>query len=100
MGRADYLRLGDWNAACFACGFKFKASELRRQWQGFYTCRSCWEPRQPQDFVRAQADIQTAPWSQQAQETWVSGDPLITEQSPTLDPDYILTETSYPLTTE
>ena len=63
-GRADFLREGDWNARCYMCGFKFKASDLKRTWQGFYSCRNCWEARQPQDFVRAVPDVQTAPWVQ------------------------------------
>lgn len=64
MGQADYLKLGDWNAVCFTCGFKFKASMLRKNWQGFYECQSCHTPRQPQDFVRGVADTQSPPWVQ------------------------------------
>lgn len=26
-------------------------------------CKEDWEPRQPQDFVRARIDIQAVPWS-------------------------------------
>ena len=64
MGRADYYKLGDYNAVCYECGRKFKASTLKLHWQGYYVCPEHWEPRQPQDFVRAQADIQTPPWAQ------------------------------------
>ena len=63
-GRADYLELGDWNAACSMCGRKRKASELVKNWQGYYRCPEHNEPRQPQDFVRGEADIQTPPWVQ------------------------------------
>ena len=63
-GRADYLALGDWNAACYFCGRKRKASEMRRYWSGFWVCPEHWEPRQPQDFVRGVQDIQTVPWVQ------------------------------------
>lgn len=63
-GKADYLQLGDWNAVCYQCGRKFKASELRRHWQGYYVCDKHWEPRHPQDFVRGVQDIQTPPWAQ------------------------------------
>lgn len=62
--RADYLALGDWNAACWQCGRKRKASELRRHWQGYWVCAEHWEPRQEQDFVRATLDTQTPPWTQ------------------------------------
>lgn len=64
MGRADYLAPGDWNAMCSRCGGKFKASMLRKHWQGMWRCPKCWEPRQPQDFVRAIPDVQTPPWVQ------------------------------------
>ncbi len=64
MGRADYLDLGDWNAICYRCGRKRKASTMQRQWQGYWVCQEHWEPRQPQDFVRGIVDIQTPPWVQ------------------------------------
>lgn len=63
-GRTNYYAPGDWDAVCYICGFKSKASSMVRYWSGFYTCQSCWEPRQPQDFVRSIPDIQTAPWQQ------------------------------------
>ena len=64
VGRADHLVLGDWNAVCFECGRKRKASQLKKHWQGYYVCPEHWEPRQPQDFVRALPDRQTPPWTQ------------------------------------
>jgi hypothetical protein len=64
MGRADYLRLGDFNAICYQCGFKRKASEMEKNWQGYYVCPEHNEPRQTQDFVRAIPDVQTTPWAQ------------------------------------
>lgn len=63
-GRADYLALGDWNVVCYECGFKRKASMMKRHWQGYYVCPEHWEPRQTQDFVRAIPDTQTPPWTQ------------------------------------
>lgn len=63
-GKADHLDLGDYNAVCFECGRKFKASMLMKHWQGYFVCESCWEPRQPQDFARAVPDNQTPPWVQ------------------------------------
>jgi len=64
MGQADFLRLGDWNAQCFECGRKFKASEMKRHWKGYYVCTDHWEERQPQDFVRGTSDNQTPAWTQ------------------------------------
>ncbi len=64
MGRADYLKLGDWNTVCYQCGFKAKASQLVRNWQGYYVHPEHNEPRQMQDFVRGVPDNQIAPWVQ------------------------------------
>lgn len=64
MGRADYLKLGDYNAICYECGKKFKASELKRHWQGYWVCEKHWEARHTQDFVKGTKDVQTPPWVQ------------------------------------
>ena len=58
MGKADRYKHGDYNAICDQCGFKFKASQLQMTWDGFFVCEKCWEPRHPQDFVRAKVDKQ------------------------------------------
>ena len=63
-GQADYLALGDYNAVCYQCGQKRKASMLKKHWQGYFVCPEHWEPRHPQDFVRGLPDIQTPPWAQ------------------------------------
>jgi len=63
-GPRDYFALGNWNAVCYCCGHKYKASELKRHWQGYYVCDGCWEPRHSQDFVRGGKDDQTPPWTQ------------------------------------
>lgn len=73
-GRESYLALGDWNAVCYICGFRYKAGEMKQNWQGFYVCERDWEPRQPQDFVRGIPDVQTPPWVQpRPGATFVSG---------------------------
>lgn len=64
MGRADYLALGDWNVQCYQCGFKGKASQMVRNWQGYYVHPEHNEPRQTQDFVRGVPDKQIPPWVQ------------------------------------
>lgn len=64
MGRADFLKLGDHNAQCFECGRKFKFSQLKRHWKGYYVCEEHWEVRQPQDFARGSTDNQTVPYAQ------------------------------------
>lgn len=63
MGHADKLVLGDWNAICDVCGFKYKASQLRDRWDGLKVCKEDWEPRHPQDFIRAPKDDQSVAWT-------------------------------------
>lgn len=58
MGQADYLALGENNVICDTCGFKFKASQLRKQWDGVMACRKCWDYRNPQELVRGVKDDQ------------------------------------------
>lgn len=77
MGKADFLRLGDWNVQCFECGRKRKASEMKDHWQGYKVCPEHWEARHPQDFVRGTSDVQTPPWTQSMPEpVWVAGSPV------------------------
>jgi hypothetical protein len=64
MGRADFYQDGDWNTVCYQCGFKGKASQMERNWQGYYVHPEHNEPRQTQDFVRGVPDNQIPPWVQ------------------------------------
>lgn len=64
MGRADFLRLGDWNVACSQCGRKRKASTMVKNWQGMWRCPEHNEPRQPQDFVKGVREHITPPFVQ------------------------------------
>lgn len=57
----SYYKHGDWNVICDRCGFKFKRSECRYEWNGLLVCKDDWEPRHPQDFVRGVADRQAVP---------------------------------------
>jgi len=68
MGKADFLKRADWNAFCDRCGEKRKASNLKKTWDGYYVCpESCWETRQPQDFLRGVKDDQSVPWTRPEQ---------------------------------
>lgn len=58
----NYYVPGEWNCICDRCGFKFKASELQEDWQGFRVCKEDFEMRHPQDFVRARVDRISVPW--------------------------------------
>lgn len=54
-----FFKHGDHNVVCDYCGYNAKASECRYTWDGFFVHAHCWEPRQPQDFVRGVRDVQT-----------------------------------------
>jgi len=59
----NYYVPRDWNLICDSCSKKIKASESKHRWDGFIVCGSCWEERQPQDFVRAIPDKISVPFS-------------------------------------
>lgn len=63
MGHADYLKKGSWNVICQQCGWKYKAEELRKQWDGLMVCGPCFEKRNPQDFVRGVPDAHALPYT-------------------------------------
>ena len=71
QNQPDYYVGGDFNAYCARCGGKFKASQLRKQWQGYYVCPDDWEPRQPQDFVRSIREHPEVPWAQNPADLFV-----------------------------
>ncbi len=72
QNQPDYYVNGDWNAYCARCGGKFKASQLRKQWQGYYVCPDDWEMRQPQDFVRSIREHPEVPWAQNPADIFVA----------------------------
>ena len=51
-GPHDYLKLGDQNAICDVCGFKYKLSELKQRWDNLLVCDTDFETRHPMDFQR------------------------------------------------
>lgn len=85
-GRYDHLKLGDWNAVCYECGFKIKSGMMVRHWKGYYVCEGCFETRHPQDFVRGVPDSQTPPWTQPEPEDVFA--PLCTPNSLSAYPGY------------
>jgi hypothetical protein len=61
MGRADFYEHGSYNMLCDLCGRKFKARELRKQWDGLMVCADDYSARHPQDMVRGIPDRQAVP---------------------------------------
>lgn len=54
---------GQWNFVCDVCGQKYKSGDGKKRWDGLMVCPNDWEPRHPQDFLRAVPDRQAVPWS-------------------------------------
>lgn len=82
MSSPTLYKKGDWKAVCDVCGQRYLMSKLRKRWDGLMVCSNDFEPRQPQDFVRAKVDIQAVPVARpestnytyiQQQYPWVSG---------------------------
>ena len=59
----SYLKWGDWNAICQSCGFKYKASQLRKRWDGLMVCPEDFELRHPQDLIKHPKEDTSVPWS-------------------------------------
>lgn len=62
LGPKDHLKLGQWNALCDVCGFKFKNTELRRRWDGFMVCQQDWEERHPQELIKIPQERPAPSW--------------------------------------
>jgi hypothetical protein len=65
---------GDWIAVCDSCGRYYKASTMRKRWDGLMVCNADWEPRQPQDYVRGKAERQIPTWTRsKSEDTYILG---------------------------
>ena len=72
-----YWKSGDYNATCDICGWRYKASELRKTWDGYYVCKKDWYPRNPLDFPVKVTDDKAPPWTRpHGQYENTSGTPL------------------------
>ena len=69
----NYYKSGDWNVICDSCGVKFKASQLRKRWDGFMVCEADWEPRHPSDLLKIPPEGKPVPWTRpEATDVFVS----------------------------
>lgn len=57
----------DYNATCDVCGFKYKASEMKKRWDGLMVCRDDYETRHPSDFYKVKNDTHVLPFTRQDQ---------------------------------
>jgi hypothetical protein len=53
----------DYNVLCDRCGFKFKASELKKTWDNLWVCKDDWEPRHSLDFYKTKNDAHLLPYT-------------------------------------
>jgi hypothetical protein len=60
MSGPAYLK-GDFWRICEECGFKMRASQTHKRWDGLIVCDADFEERHPQDFVKGVIDRQTVP---------------------------------------
>lgn len=58
-----YFKKGSWNFLCDRCGFKLKAESAVKEWTGLMVCKGCYEPRNPQDFLRVPKEDTSTPWT-------------------------------------
>ena len=69
----NWLKLGDYNAVCDSCGRKFKASTMRKRWDGLFVCKEDYEIKHPQLSLKVHGDKQTVPIPRpEATDTFIS----------------------------
>ncbi|UCR75297.1 hypothetical protein vBAfQDWS535_10 [Alcaligenes phage vB_Af_QDWS535] len=59
----NYYEKGSWNIIDDVSGQKVKASKVKLRWDGLYTTEENWEPRHPQELLRARTDNMSVPFS-------------------------------------
>ena len=57
----NWLKLGDYNVVCDSCGRKFKASTMRKRWDGLFVCKEDYEVKHPQLSLKVRGDKQQVP---------------------------------------
>lgn len=60
MSQPGYIP-GDFWRICDVCGIRYRASQTRMRWDRLMVCEKDWEPRHPQDNVRARPDRMAVP---------------------------------------
>ena len=57
----NWLKLGDYNAICDSCGRKYKASTMKKRWDGLIVCPEDYEIRHPQLSLKVRGDKMVVP---------------------------------------
>ena len=67
----DHYIPGTWNVVCDVCGFKFKADELRKRWDGMMVCSRDYEERHPQELIRPIKERIGVPWTRKSEPVFI-----------------------------
>ena len=59
---------------CPLCGLDVRWEHMKKQWDGKWRCADCWEPRHPQDFVRARRDRIAVPYANSGADVFTTED--------------------------
>lgn len=59
----NFYKSGDWLALCDICGFRFKASRLKKNWKNEMVCEDDFELRNAQDFIKVRPEKIGVPWA-------------------------------------
>ena len=66
--RTTEWKRGSFSVLCDRCGFKYKAEQLKEEYDGLMVCHGpntlqCWEPRHPQEMIRPLPEPAKLPWT-------------------------------------
>ena len=92
MSNQNRYRHEDANKICDVCGFKYKASEMQKRWDGLQVCRYDYEDRQPQDTIRSRADkqrVDVARPESTARVTYWNGTSMVTGDVDPTDDEFL-----------
>lgn len=76
-------------AICDRCGFRYKNTQLRREWTGFRVCSECYEPKEPQLEPLPHVSDAQALRNPRPQPDFTSGSGVVR----TIDPNQMITTT-------
>ena len=76
-------------AICDRCGFRYKNTQLRREWTGFRVCSECYEPKEPQLEPLPHVSDAQALRNPRPQSDFTSGSGVVR----TIDPNQMITTT-------
>ena len=79
----------EYNVLCDVCGFKKKASQLKKRWDGFWVCLEDWELRHPLDFYTTPNDTHRLPYYRPDDNNGIDVGPSINSTTTTTRPPVV-----------